>query len=66
MHIINCAKLGADVATCPLNAITDLLEHPLTDIGLEKFLTDAKKFAINLYCNEKKKLLLKKVTQNCQ
>lgn len=44
MHIINCAKLGADVATCPLNAITDLLKHPLTDIGLEKFLADAKKF----------------------
>jgi transaldolase len=44
MHIINCAKLGADVATCPLNAITDLLKHPLTDIGLEKFLSDAKKF----------------------
>ena len=45
MHIISCAKLGADVATCPLNAITDLLKHPLTDIGLEKFLADAKKFA---------------------
>ena len=45
MHIINCPKLGADVATCPLNAITDLLKHPLTDIGLEKFLADAKKFA---------------------
>lgn len=45
MHIINCAKIGADVATCPLSAITDLLKHPLTDIGLEKFLADAKKFA---------------------
>ncbi len=45
MHIINCAKLGSDVATCPLSAITDLLKHPLTDIGLEKFLADAKKFA---------------------
>ena len=44
MHIVNCAKLGADVATCPLTAITDLLKHPLTDIGLEKFLADAKKF----------------------
>ncbi|MBX3710318.1 MAG: fructose-6-phosphate aldolase, partial [Gammaproteobacteria bacterium] len=32
-------------ATCPLSAITDLLKHPLTDIGLEKFLADAKKFA---------------------
>lgn len=43
MHIIDCAKAGADVATCPLSAITDLLKHPLTDIGLEKFLADFKK-----------------------
>lgn len=43
MHIINCAKLGADVATCPLSAILDLLKHPLTDIGLEKFLSDHRK-----------------------
>ncbi len=43
MHIIDCARLGADVATCPLSAIIDLLKHPLTDIGLEKFLADAKK-----------------------
>ena len=43
MHIINCAKLGADVATCPLNAILDLLKHPLTDSGLAKFLSDAAK-----------------------
>lgn len=42
MHIIRCAEAGADVATCPLNAITDLLKHPLTDIGLAKFLADAK------------------------
>lgn len=40
MHIINCAKIGADVATCPLSAITALLKHPLTDSGLEKFLAD--------------------------
>jgi len=40
MHIINCAELGADVATCPLKAIKDLLKHPLTDIGLDKFLKD--------------------------
>ena len=45
MHIINCAKLGADVSTCPLSAILDLLKHPLTDIGLQKFLEDAKKSA---------------------
>lgn len=40
MHLIECAEIGADVATCPLNVITDLLKHPLTDIGLEKFLSD--------------------------
>jgi len=43
MHIINCAKIGADVITAPLNAITGLLKHPLTDIGLKKFLEDYKK-----------------------
>lgn len=43
MHLIKCAELGADVATCPLNVITGLLKHPLTDIGLEKFLSDHKK-----------------------
>ena len=42
-HLIKCAELGADVATCPLNVITGLLKHPLTDIGLEKFLADHKK-----------------------
>lgn len=43
MHIIDCAKLGADVATCPLSAILALLNHPLTDKGLAQFLEDAKK-----------------------
>ena len=43
MHIIECAKIGADVATCPLSAITALLKHPLTDNGLAQFLADAKK-----------------------
>ncbi len=43
LHIIQCAKLGADVATCPLSAITALLNHPLTDKGLAQFLADAKK-----------------------
>lgn len=42
MHIIECAKIGADVITAPLSAILGLLKHPLTDIGLEKFLVDAK------------------------
>jgi len=40
MHIINCAEIGADVMTGPLSSITGLLKHPLTDIGLEKFLAD--------------------------
>ena len=39
-HIIQCLDAGADVATCPLAAIEGLLRHPLTDSGLEKFLTD--------------------------
>ena len=43
MHIVECANLGADVATCPLSAITALLKHPLTDSGLAQFLADAKK-----------------------
>lgn len=43
MHIIDCAKLRADVMTGPLSAIEGLLKHPLTDIGLEKFLADHKK-----------------------
>lgn len=43
MHIVNCAKIGADVMTGPLSSITGLLKHPLTDIGLEKFLEDYKK-----------------------
>jgi transaldolase len=43
MHIVHCAEIGADVATCPLSAIMGLLKHPLTDIGLEKFLSDHKK-----------------------
>lgn len=42
-HIIRCAEVGADVCTCPLESILGLLKHPLTDIGLAKFLEDAKK-----------------------
>tara|TARA_B100000683_G_scaffold141754_1_gene137919 strand:+ start:1900 stop:2556 length:657 start_codon:yes stop_codon:yes gene_type:complete len=40
MHIIDCARIGADVMTGPLSAMLGLLKHPLTDIGLEKFLAD--------------------------
>ncbi|HEY5688435.1 MAG TPA: fructose-6-phosphate aldolase [Yeosuana sp.] len=43
MHIIDCAKLGADVMTGPLSAIEGLLKHPLTDLGLAQFLADYKK-----------------------
>ena len=42
LHIVKCAEAGADVCTCPLEAILGLLKHPLTDIGLAKFLADAK------------------------
>ncbi len=45
LHIVKCAEAGADVCTCPLDSILGLLNHPLTDIGLAKFLEDAKKFA---------------------
>ncbi|MCP4458229.1 MAG: fructose-6-phosphate aldolase [Cytophagales bacterium] len=43
MHLIQCAEAGADVATCPLKVITGLLNHPLTENGLEKFLADYNK-----------------------
>jgi len=42
-HIVRCAEAGADVCTCPLDSILGLLKHPLTDIGLAKFIEDAKK-----------------------
>jgi len=42
-HIIRCAEAGADVCTCPLDSILGLLKHPLTDIGLAKFIEDSKK-----------------------
>ena len=42
-HIVDAAKFGADVVTCPLKSILGMLNHPLTSIGLEKFLADHKK-----------------------
>ena len=42
-HLLECAEIGADVVTCPLNVIMGLLKHPLTDIGLTKFLADFNK-----------------------
>lgn len=44
-HIIRAAELGAHVCTCPLESILGLLKHPLTDLGLAKFLEDSKKMA---------------------
>jgi transaldolase len=48
LHIVRCAEAGADVCTCPLDSILGLLKHPLTDIGLAKFLEDAKKMKSEL------------------
>ena len=45
LHIIRCAEAGANVCTCPLEPILGLLKHPLTDLGLAKFLEDGKKLA---------------------
>jgi transaldolase len=44
LHIVQCAEAGADVITSPLEPILGLLKHPLTDLGLAKFLADAKTF----------------------
>lgn len=43
MHLIQCAEIGADVATCPLKVIMGLIDHPLTDKGLQQFIADSKK-----------------------
>ena len=43
LHIIKCAEAGADVVTCPLPSLLGLIDHPLTTIGLEKFLSDYRK-----------------------
>jgi transaldolase len=48
LHIVKCAEAGADVCTCPLESILGLLKHPLTDIGLAKFMEDAKKMRSEL------------------
>jgi transaldolase len=49
MHIVNCAKIGADVMTGPLSAIYGLLKHPLTDIGLAQFVADFEKGNSNYF-----------------
>lgn len=43
MHVVESAMIGADVVTMPFNVIAQLIKHPLTDIGLEKFIADYKK-----------------------
>jgi transaldolase len=45
LHFLEAAKMGADVATLPIGVVVQLLKHPLTDIGLEKFLADWHKAA---------------------
>lgn len=45
LHIVRCAEAGANVCTCPLESILGLLKHPLTDLGLAKFMEDAKKWS---------------------
>jgi len=46
LHIVKCAELGADVVTSPLASILGLLYHPLTDLGLAKFIEDSKKMSL--------------------
>ncbi|MEC4675304.1 MAG: transaldolase family protein, partial [Nitrospirota bacterium] len=43
LHVLDAARIGADIATIPYSVITHLIKHPLTDIGLEKFLKDWEK-----------------------
>jgi len=48
MHVLEAARLGADVATMPLKVIEQLLKHPLTDTGLERFISDWEKLQDSL------------------
>ncbi len=43
MHVVECAKAGADIATVPYKVIMQMIKHPLTDQGIEKFVNDYKK-----------------------
>jgi transaldolase len=43
VHVVDAAKLGAHICTIPYNVIEKLIQHPLTDVGLKKFLADAEK-----------------------
>jgi len=42
-HVVDAAMLGADICTIPLSVMLQLVKHPLTDVGLKKFVEDAKK-----------------------
>lgn len=43
LHVVNCARIGADIATIPFNTLMQMFDHPLTDIGIERFLKDYEK-----------------------
>jgi transaldolase len=43
LHVIKAAQMGAHVATCPFTVLQQLVKHPLTDVGLERFLADWRK-----------------------
>jgi transaldolase len=45
MHVVNAALIGADIATIPFTVIEQLIKHPLTDIGINRFLEDHKKIS---------------------
>ncbi len=46
LHVLDAARMGADIATIPFSVITQLIKHPLTDIGLAKFLKDWEKVPV--------------------
>ena len=47
IHLLNAGRIGVDCATVPLSVISQLLKHPLTDIGLQKFIEDSKSVPID-------------------
>ena len=47
IHVVQCAKTGADIATVPLKVLKQMMHHPLTDIGIEKFIADYRKVFSN-------------------
>lgn len=49
LHVVDAAKIGADIATVPFNVIEQLIKHPLTDIGIQRFLEDYKKIPKSVF-----------------